>query len=92
MPMASEASDDTIDGRAFRPGSNVLNSHVAASLPSAVNKLIEAFVGSLGTRIEHIAFIDLISLRYEIFVELRKCKGGKFLKKLWCCVDGSIPR
>ena len=31
----------------------------------------------------------------ERFVETRPClcfKGGKFLKKLWCCVGGSITR
>ena len=44
----------------------------AGEFAKRCQQLIKAFVGFLGTRVEHIAFKDLISLRYEIFPELCK--------------------
>ena len=51
--------------------------HALKKLKSTNNNELETFIYGQGFNVA-----DIIKLK----------KGGKFLKKLWCCVGGSITR
>lgn len=73
MSMVSQDSVDTI-------ADNFLLARTERSCGGEFAKrcqeLIEAFVSFLGTRVEQIAFVNVISLRYEMFAELLKDNIG----------------
>ena len=43
-------------------------------------------------QLEDLDFADDIALIFTAQHQMQKKIGGKFLKKLWCCVGGSITR
>ena len=47
-----------------------------------------ALLGKLGQQLIVFLTFPTMSVKDSII----KSKGGKFLKKLWCCVGGSITR
>lgn len=71
--MVSLASDDMIAEHFVLKRIELAN---GGEFANRCQELIEAFVCFLGMRVEHIAFLDLILLRHEIFAELHKDNIG----------------